>query len=498
MTESLSAEAQRVFEFAGEEGLFECDAVIIGLSGGPDSVMLGEILCELKALPDFPKLYAVHVNHNIREEASHDEAFAGEWASSHNIPYTAVSYDIPKLSREMGRGEEETGRIMRYKAFGQVADEIPEKNVRIAVAHHKGDIAETMMMNLFRGSGLDGLVSPVARHGNIIRPLLCLDKEEILKYLESRGVSYCLDRTNDSEEYTRNAWRNKIFPLISEYSVKDPQTALWDTYKLLSDDLTLISKLTNRSFDSCIVRIKGYPFIDIGSFRNEECAIRNRVLRRLWEEIFGDLIDFSSVNTEEAMKIVLSEGHASRQIDMPFGRILIRAGGYATFCKENEIRDLMMNLASYMGYVVCKDNISVKIECGKTAILPNSHIQIKCEIIENSDELAYNKKSWFYPLYDDRIPVGITAVNGHLDMKYKNAGSSSSKPLSRLFADRHIPRQAREGIVYLILDGEILWIPGIGASCGVVSEKSYDALVRAEDGRIPPRFLRFCIDNGEE
>ena len=498
MSEVLSPEARLVYEFACGEGLFECDAVIIGLSGGPDSVMLGEVLNELKTIDSFPKLYAVHVNHNIREEAGEDESFAREWASSHDIPFKALSFDIPALSAEMGRGEEETGRIMRYKAFAQVASEVPETDVRIAVAHHKDDIAETMMMNLFRGCGLEGLVSPVARNGNIIRPLLCLSKAQILDHLDSRGISYCIDKTNASDEYTRNAWRNDLFPRISEVSVKKPREALGDTYALLKDDLEFITGYAEQSYDKCVVKLKGHPFVYTDRLGELEDAIRSRVVRRLWEEIFGNLTDLSYINTREALNLMLSEGHAARQIDMPFGRILIKASGLATFCTQDKINELMRRLASHLGYVVTEHRVSLDIECGKTAILPNSDIQIKSEIIENSGRLAYNKKSWFYPLFDDRIPEGFTACNGILDMRYRNAGSNSSKSLSRLFADRHVPRQAREGIICLVRNGEIMWIPGIGASCGVVSEKSYEALVKAEHGRIPTGFVRFCIYDGEE
>lgn len=498
MGAALSPEAQRVYDLARSEGLFECDAVIIGLSGGPDSVMLGEVLSELRSLGSFPKLYAVHINHNIRDEADADEAFSREWAASHDIPFKAISYDIPRLSRELGRGEEETGRIMRYKAFEQVASEVPESDVRIAVAHHKDDIAETMMMNLFRGCGLEGLVSPVVRNGNIIRPLLCLNKEQILDHLRSRGISYCVDKTNSSDEYTRNAWRNDLFPKISEVSVKKPQEALGDTYALLKDDLDFITGYADKSYEECVVRLKGHPFVYTEKLAGLEPAIRSRVLRKLWEETFGNLTDLSYVNTHEALQTVLSEGHAAKQIDMPFGRILIKASGMAAFCEPEQIGELMRRLTSSFGYAVSGDRISVGIECGKTTNLPNSDIQIKCEIIENSDKLAYNKKSWFYPLFDDRIPGGFTACNGLLDLKFRNAGSSSSKTLSRLFADRHIPRQAREGVIFLVRDGEIMWIPGIGASCGVVSEKSYEALVKAGGGRTPTGFIRFCIDDGEE
>ena len=494
MTDNLSPEASKVLGFGTKAGLFDCDAMIIGLSGGPDSVMLGEVLCEIRSVTEgFPKLFAVHINHNIREEAGNDEAFAADWAKAHGVEFRSYSFDIPKLSKEMGRSEEETGRILRYKAFREFADGIGEKRTFIAVAHHKDDIAETMMLNLFRGSGLDGLVSPVAKNGQIVRPLLCLTKAEILRYLTDRGISYCTDKTNDSTDYSRNAWRNEIFPMISKYSVKSPTDALSDTYELLKADLELIDKLTDKAYEEAVIREVGHPFIRTDFLKGSEEAIAGRLIRRLWGEIFGNLTDLSSTNVREAKEVMTSDGHAARQIDMPFGRICIRAGGFATFCENGDETRVMRLLSTTMGYVVVPSRVSVPIECGKTTILPNSDIQITCEIIENSDELAYNNKSWFYPIFDDRIPEGFKAGSGDLSLKFRNAGSDSSKPLSRLFADRHIPRQARDGILYLELEGEIMWIPGIGATCGAVSSRAYDALVKAAGGAVPRRFLRFCI-----
>ena len=126
-----------------------------------------------------------------------------------------------------------TNFIMRYEAFEQYAQALEKKTgkkVRIAIAHHKDDIAETMMMNLFRGSGLDGLVNPKPVAGRIIRPLLCLKKSELVDYLDTLGVEYAIDKTNLQAVGTRNTWRNEFLPKIGEFYNEDPTVPLARTY----------------------------------------------------------------------------------------------------------------------------------------------------------------------------------------------------------------------------------------------------------------------------
>ncbi len=173
------------------------DRVLAGLSGGADSVCLLFVLLELRRELDF-ELFCVHVNHNLRG----DEAFVRELCRAQGVPLVCRSCRVRERAEEEGRSLEEMGRICRYEAFGEIAGE--QGCSRIAVAHHADDQAETMLFHLFRGTGIRGLSGMRPVRGKVIRPLLILESKEIREWLAERGIAWCTDSTNQSEDYTRN------------------------------------------------------------------------------------------------------------------------------------------------------------------------------------------------------------------------------------------------------------------------------------------------------
>lgn len=215
----------------------------MGFSGGADSVCLFTLLHDLKRLLGID-LQAVHVNHNLRgEEALRDENFCRKLAVDMRERFHAVSVDVTGYAAEHRLTEEEAGRILRYEALEELAEElrdsfypagytgknaedkvkgnaplrwdneiINEKRALIAVAHHADDQAETVLMNLMRGTGLKGLCGMSVKRDNIIRPLLGVSRADIVAYLSSRGISYVDDSTNFENNHTRNRLRNIIIP----------------------------------------------------------------------------------------------------------------------------------------------------------------------------------------------------------------------------------------------------------------------------------------------
>ncbi len=189
------------------------DEIVVGFSGGADSVCLLFSLKELKAILGIKSLMAVHINHGLRgEEARRDEDFCRELCRDWSIDFEAVHADVRGLARELGLSIEEAGRKVRYESFSA---RLSGKGA-IATAHHADDCAETILLNLARGTGLRGAAGISPKNGNIIRPLCFLSKQEILAYVEGRKLSYVTDSTNLTNEYTRNVIRNEILPLFSE------------------------------------------------------------------------------------------------------------------------------------------------------------------------------------------------------------------------------------------------------------------------------------------
>ena len=190
------------------------DGVLAAVSGGADSVCLLLLLCELAAELGI-HVSAFHMNHGIRgAEADRDERFVKELCGRMGVPLTVVHEKVGSYAADHGLSTEEAGRILRYRHLKETAEKYG--CAKIAVAHHEDDDAETVLLNLFRGSGLPGLsgIRPVREE--IIRPLLCVSRKEIEEYLTSREHSWCEDSTNKENDYTRNKIRNELLPWVTE------------------------------------------------------------------------------------------------------------------------------------------------------------------------------------------------------------------------------------------------------------------------------------------
>lgn len=205
---------QRVMAYCRAQGLFAPgDGVVLGVSGGADSVCLLFSLHRLRRELGI-RLYVVHVNHGIRPDAAQDGAYVEELCRRLEVPFTLVEEDVQALARRQRCSTEEAGRQARYQAFDR---EMERRQARkVAVAHNAGDRAETMLFHLFRGTGLAGLGSIRPVRGQVVRPLLGLERREIEAYLEQRGISYCRDSTNESDAYTRNRIRRHILPYAEQ------------------------------------------------------------------------------------------------------------------------------------------------------------------------------------------------------------------------------------------------------------------------------------------
>ena len=197
------------------------DTVTVGFSGGADSVCLLSVLWDLAAVLGIT-VKAVHVNHNLRgEEALRDEKFCEMFCKEREIPFKAVSVDVPAFQKERGLSLEEAARILRYEVLEKEAGEGP-----VATAHHADDQAETVLLNLLRGTGLLGLRGMESKRGPVIRPLLPFSKDEILSYIDSHGLSFVTDSTNLENDAARNRIRNVILPELKKINAEAPEHIL--------------------------------------------------------------------------------------------------------------------------------------------------------------------------------------------------------------------------------------------------------------------------------
>ena len=206
------------------------DKVLVALSGGCDSVCLCLVLKELNI--DFA---VAHLNHSIRTEADSDEEFCREFAKQLNVDFYTEKKDIPKIAKEEGVSQEVAGRNARYDFFNKLCK---EKNFsKIAVAHNLNDNAETVILNLLRGSGLKGLCGIPKTRDKIIRPLIDVSRSEIEEFVKNKGQEFVTDKTNFSNDYTRNKIRNNVIDKLIEINPNALSNISKTTEILSKDDL---------------------------------------------------------------------------------------------------------------------------------------------------------------------------------------------------------------------------------------------------------------------
>ncbi len=302
--------------------------VLCALSGGADSMYL---LCRLLegARAGGYAVKAAHFNHNLRPTACRDEQFVRDWCAAKGVPLTVGAGDVAGEARARGMGLEECARALRYAFLERAAAE--GGCARIATGHHAGDNAETVLMNLVRGCGLNGLCGIPERRGDLIRPMLSVERGEILAYLTARGVPHVEDESNGDLSYTRNRVRHRFLPLLEELNPR-ATAHIAETARRLREDEAELSRAAREVLRTCRETGRGVRIpADTLSGACRPVAVRAAAL----------LLDRAGLGGgaahREALLALAAGGGPSAQIDLPGGvarreygvLVIERAGGDA-------------------------------------------------------------------------------------------------------------------------------------------------------------------------
>ena len=280
------------------------DKVVVGVSGGPDSISLLDILNKFKKNKILNiEIIVAHVNHQIREEANDDEEYVRKYCEKNEIKFYAKRIDVIKYANNNKIGLEEAGRKLRYEYFEEVFQK--ENAQKIAIAHNKNDKAETIIMNILRGSGLAGLrgIEPI-RENKYIRPLIECERVEIEKYCEQEHLSPRIDKTNFDNDYTRNKIRNIVLPYIkNEFNPN-----IIETINRLSEIATetdeFLNKETEKTYNELKIEKRANEIVlDLKKFNTKDNLIKKRVLIYTISQALGNSKDIEKINIEDIIKL---------------------------------------------------------------------------------------------------------------------------------------------------------------------------------------------------
>lgn len=280
------------------------DKIVLGISGGPDSISMLNILNEIKNEEKIKfEIYVAHVNHMIRTEAIDDEKYVEEYCKNNNIKCYIKRIDILQMANEKKIGTEEAGRNARYDFFEEVL--IKTDSNKIAIAHNKNDKIETIIMNLLRGSGLSGLkgIEP-KREKKFIRPLIECERQEIERYCEDNKLNPRIDKTNFENEYTRNKIRNIVIPYIKQEFNPNIIQTLSRLSDVATDENKYVDKQAQKAYQEILIEKNEKRIIlNLKEFNKQEKVIKNRMILFVTKQLMGSTQGIEKVHIEDIIKL---------------------------------------------------------------------------------------------------------------------------------------------------------------------------------------------------
>lgn len=415
---------ERVANRNKKESLVENgDRIVVGFSGGPDSVFLVEMLLKLREKIDFD-IVLVHVNHLLRgEEAQRDEDFSINYGKSKGLKVFARKINITSLGKEKGLSLEEAGREARYNFYKEVLEK--SNSNKIALAHNKDDQIETFMFRLTRGTGLSGLEGIATKRDRYIRPISEIYKSEIVNYLDENNISYCIDSTNLENEFTRNSIRIDLIPFIEKRYNPKFKDKIFSLIEEMRDINIFIEKE--------IEQFSYNETINIESILKFPKSIRGKILSKYLYK-YGLEVNRKKISLIES---ILEKG-GSQEISLDSQYILKKEYNILKIQKINLIKNNIEEVTF---------TIPNKIKYGDYII--------EAEYVERGEQ----NKNCFYT----NLKLGDTLiVRGRKDGdKIIPTGMKGEKKLKEIFINEKIGKEKRDSIPLIVHNDNIVWIAGV-------------------------------------
>ncbi len=416
------------------------DRVLIGLSGGADSVFLLHVLHELSKTLGFG-IGACHVEHGIRGiDAVKDMEFSKALCAEMGIDCYACSFDVPSVAKNKKLSLEAAGRLVRYDYFKKIMQE--EGYNLLATAHHRDDKVETIVMNMLRGCGLKGFVGIEYKNGDIIRPLIDITKSQILHWCEDNKISYCTDETNSQTEYTRNKIRHKLLPELREFNPSFDEAIIRQS-SIIEDEDAYLKNIADEALKACMDG-DGLSCKKLSSYHK---AIQRRVIYSFLASVKGTSRDITYDDVDSVLSIC-ALGETGKSCNLSGGVTVSISYGILSVCEEAESVPFEYSLRFNEPLEITEAGIKITLYADGGNLLACDSDSICVRSRRNGD--------YFCPL-----------------------GMNGTKKLKDYFQEKKIQRTQRDLIPVVEINGEIAEIIGMrkdrrfyncGGTCRIETE----------------------------
>ena len=443
---------QRAHRFITQHRMIQPkETVLVGVSGGADSLALLYTLHTLRYQLDC-QLHIAHLDHSFREDSAKDAVYVAAQADRLGIPISSDKIDVPQLMRDQKLSAEAAARRARYRFYECVSEQIG--GTKIALGHHRGDQAETVLMNLLRGAGPSGLkgILPV-RAEKFIRPLLTFSRQEIEAFIAQLGLQPRRDATNYHLNHLRNRVRLELIPTLERVYNSNIQNALNQTAELLQVESDYLEALAHDAFQAC--RRESYTpdtvVLDRCLFQAHHLALRRRILRLAIAEVFGEVRDLYFNHFESMLNLIDGDAPNSA-LDLPNGGEFRRAYNRVFIQKSGGSHAPFEYEVAVPGHTVC----------------PLLDAEMIATVVEHPMNCATADKfpdGKFQAVFDlDRLQLPLKLRQRRDGDRFHPFGMQGTKKLKDLLIDAKVPRQERERVPVLMSGTEIIWVVGYRTS----------------------------------
>jgi tRNA(Ile)-lysidine synthase len=422
------------------------DRVLIGVSGGPDSMCLLNILCELREKLNI-SVSVAHINHCLRgAESDMDEELVKNFCNNHALNFYSKKIDITVLSQKEGISCEAAGRKARYEFFKEVSDKYNYQ--KVAIAHNSNDLAETVLMRIMRGTGIEGLVGIKAIRDNFyVRPLINCTRFEIEDYCIKNSINFRIDKTNLENIYTRNKIRLDLIPYIEKNFNKNIIGALNRLSHTVKLDNDYLEAVAYEKYKKYCEKYLEMVIINLEAFHEPE-AILSRIIRFAIIDLKGDVYNIEKTHICDVIN--LQKKSTGKTKVLP-GNILI----------ENVYGVIHISM---LKNIQAKDSVSNVLYINKKNIINNLGVKVDLRIILKDEYLNVPKQNLIQHFDYDKITKEITIRKRREGDRFIPLGMNGSKKLKDLFIDLKVSKDKRDLVSIVCFGDDIAWVVGYRVS----------------------------------